>query len=265
MVTQFEVNADAVIAGANLIGNIKIPPSIFRNVVRLALEDTFEEAVRYADGDGGFPEEFQDHVMGVVRNYQGYSIETAGASVFINFDFDGLGTHEELTRAYHQGAMLAEGGRLWGPYTGQALKQTDPSERHTFWEAFQEGRSTVQMGNKRVPTTKSGHTWEETKQQYVNIWGEKCPEWLFIQYGQEEWEPTIPSFDIIGEFEQRLYALAETELVYFVETELAIANSYITTGIEVGFTSRGQPRLASPTTTIGGKTYRTGQFVPKNI
>lgn len=270
MPTEFQVNIDAILESSRYIGTIGSRLGTIedemRKITKLALIDVFEDAVRYANSDDGFPPEFQDHVMSVIRNFEDFYIITDSYGCFISVDFEALGTEQDLQRAYHQGALLEDGTRLWGPYTGQTLKQGDAELRHIFWEAFQEGRKTAEIGGKRVPTDRGGHDWEETKEQYINIWGaDKCPEWLFIQHGQEQWNPTIPSYDIIGEFELRLYSFAEQLLVTFVEAEIRIAEAYESVGSTVGFTKKGQPRLISgsfvnPAT---GRTIRPGQFAPR--
>lgn len=271
MATEFEVNIDAILASSRYIGSIGSRigsiESELKKIAKLALIDVFEEAVVDADSYDGFPPEFQDHTLNVVNNFNGYYIIYDGISVFVSVDFDALGTQAELRRAFHQGARLADGGNLWGPYEGQALASTDPEAAHTFWEAVRFNQKTAYnpTTGKRMPTSKVKYQWDEIVNKYVEIWGDKCPEWLFIQYGQEEWEPIVPQFDIIGEFESRFFSLAEQILVSFVETEIAIAEAYESVGIDVGFTIKGQPRLKSGSLVnpASGKTIRPGQFAPK--
>lgn len=271
MPTEFEVNIEAILASSNYLGHmgsrLGTIEGQLKQIAKIALVDVFEEAVVEADSYEGFPVEFQNHTLNVVRDFQGYYVIYDGVSAFVSVDFDALGTQEELRRAFHQGARLADGGNLWGPYEGQALASSDPEAAHTFWEAVRFNQKTAfnPTTGKRMPTSKVKYQWDEIVNKYVEIWGEKCPEWLFIQYGQEEWEPIIPQYDIIGEFESRFFSLAEDLLVAWVEAEVRIAEAYESTGVSVGFTVKGQPRLlaGSLVNPATGKTIRPGQFAPK--
>lgn len=265
MPTEFFVNTDAILAGSSRIGHIttNMLSGQVKSLAREALISVFEAACEIANSDDGFPEEFQSHLLNAVKNLD-INIITVPGEVFVSVDFDELGNRQDLERAFHQGAQLEGGGRLWGPYEGQALKNDDAEERHIFWEAIRFGRPRAQVHGKNIKVN-SNYTWEDTIQQYINIWGEKAPEWLFIQFGQEEWEPYVPQWDIIADFYSTFNVLLETSLTALVEHEVAIANSYQSLGVETGFTSKGQPRLLSSSVMVRGKSYRAGQFIPKNV
>lgn len=263
------VNIENIIRSAGYIGGIPERLSLraayeMRNIARELLIQTFQEAFAVADSEDGFPPEFQNHV---IRTVQDMRIDTfgSGGTVEVIVDFEDLGDENDLVRAFHQGARLADGSKLWGPYEGQELAQEDASIRHIFWENIRrDNNSAVVLDGKTVKLS-DPHSWGEMIEQYVSIWGEKSPEWLFVQYGQEEWEPYIPPYDIIEEFSRALYAVNLDYLYQELVDEVSIANAYASIGVDVGFTIKGQPRLlhgnlVNPKT---GKTINPGQFAPK--
>lgn len=265
---RLEVNIDAVEAGADAIGRISLGriQGIAQKIARELLLEVMAEAALAADYDDGFPMEYTNHLMDATRRLP-ITVIADQYEIFVAVDFEELGDQDDLERAYHQGAKLADGSTLWGPYTGQALRNDSSVSRHVYWEAVRRGDDEVTIeSDGRVKTLKiRPGAWEETKDQYLRIWGSKAPEWLLIQFGQEEWPPYVGQYDIIGEFAYRLRndmtALLEIEVDY----EVATANLYQSQGVSVGFTKRGQPRLsAGQSLTIGGKTYKPGQFVPKS-
>lgn len=268
--TEFYVNIDAVVAGAERIGSTmsrlnNIVESELRYITKDILRQEFNWAVRQANAEGGFPESFQQHLLGVVSDIIP-TVIADGNDVFINLNLEEyLGTRDDLVKAFHQGATLADGGQLWGPYTGQELRNENAEDRHIFWEA-------IQRGDTRAPNPSGGGeihipggAWERTQEQYIAIWGEKAPEWLFIQFGQEEWAPYVPATDIIGNVREAVQNAAAVALFNIVENEVAIANTYKTTGLQVGYSQSGTPRVREGTYTDPrtGKTYRPGRFVPK--
>jgi hypothetical protein len=186
-----------------------------------------------------------------------------GGQLYVNLDLEEwLGGEEDLTKAFHQGAQLEGGGKLWGPYTGQALKNDDAEERHIFWEALRYGATSVNIKGKNVHMRDS--TWEETMEQYLDIWGDKAPQWLFIQFGQEEWDPYVPQVDIYNNIKQSIRGFAEGYLADLLEAEVDIANRYRATGLDVGFSGdKGPARVLAGTYTANGKTYRPGRFAPR--
>lgn len=259
---EFHVNIDAVLAGADRISSTfeRLSSMIeveMRVIVKQIIVDEFESAVNLANSDDGFPERYQQHLMETVKQIIPTVIMNGG-ELFVGVDLEEwLGGEEDLKKAFHQGAQLAEGGRLWGDYTGQALKNDDAEERHTFWEALRYGRDSVVIKGKNVHLRDS--TWEETMEQYLKIWGEKAPQWLFIQFGQEEWEPTVPEIDIFNNIKRSVRGFAATFLAEILSQEAAIINTYKTTGLDVGFTGQKAPRVISGT---AGK-YRPGRFAPR--
>lgn len=171
------------------------------------LTEVFAEAIDIQDPEA-FDPIFADHILSTVRSAKIRS-GTFGSEFFVDFDFNSLGTRRELERAFHQGARLADGSILDGPYEGQELAQPDAGKRHAFWLAMHQGETRVDnpdgKGRIRIPEG----AWEETKRKYVEIWGDKCPEWMYLEFGQEEWEPYIESYPVIEEFTTRFNEVAE--------------------------------------------------------
>lgn len=238
--------------------------SQIRSIVKEAIQGEIDYAAEFADSDGGFPDEYKQHLRRVAARIEpDILVDVHGFQVYVDLE-DWLGSHDELTRAYHQGAILADGTQLWGPYEGQALKQEDAEERHVYWEALRSGQTSVGARGNRTGSVKLKGSWEETVQRYIEIWGDKAPEWLFIQFGQEEWEPYVPQYDIVNGIEDAVTILMRTYLTNLLDEVVAIANAYESTGLDVGYTGdKGPPRVKSGSVTVGGKTYSPGRFVPK--
>lgn len=264
--SEFYVNIDAVIAGAELIADTftslsnAIEHEMY-DVVKQAIYDEFDIATLQANSDDGFPEQFRNHLMDKVRNIRP-TVFMDNTQLFVSFDLEEeLGGYEDLKKAYHQGALLADGTRLWGPYVGQRLHNEDAEERHLFWEALRYGQPAK---TKKGGLVKTEGKWEETVNQYIEIWGDKAPQWLFIQFGQEEWEPTVPQIDMFNNIRRAVNTYATETLYRTLEAQVALANTYKATGLTVGYQGAKAPaRVISGTITIGGKTYRPGRFAPR--
>lgn len=254
---EFHVNTDAVVAGSNRIGTImeREGPAIAQGLQRqaqLILQEVAQEAVLVANTANGFPAPFQRHLMKVMKRIP-VNVSVSPDGVSASIDLDVLGNTDDLRKAYHQGARLAGGGRVDGPYNGEALHNEDAAERHIFWEAIRRGSRTAPnpKGAGHVPVPDDA-SWDKTMRKYIEIWGDKAPEWLFIQFGQDKWNPPVAQYDILGNFNARFQRLAEAYLVDVVDEEVRIANLYASKGIDVGFTSKGSVRNKA-----------TGRFVKK--
>lgn len=190
------------------------------------------EAAMYDQSYDSFPQEFRDHVFNVVEKAK-FDTFVINNAFSVSFNFDQLGNREQLTRAFHQGALLADGSRLDGPYTGQPLMNEDPAERHIFWESVQKGLASAPnpKGAGHIPI--KPNAWEETKKKYVEIWGSEAPEWLYLQFGQAAWEPHIIPYPIIEEFTEDflasanlLFQTAVTEKIEAAQAQGAALTSY---------------------------------------
>ena len=269
MRVHFYVNVDAVVGAAEYVAGsaIKAAAQIENMAFELTkeiLHDEFEYAGRLANSDGGFPQQYQDHLLGVVDGIIPH-VRFNGSEILVSIDLEEeLGGYDDLTRAYHRHAKLAGGEELIEPYEGQALKQEDAGIRHIYWQALQSGADKVSVPGRSGSVPIKGN-WEETIREYVEIWGDKAPEWLFIQFGQEEWDPTIMQVDVAFNIENALQSIMGVTLENYFARLVTIANTYKSTGLEVGYTGdKSPPRVLSGNFTApNGKTYRPGQFVPK--
>lgn len=240
----------------------QIPRRVLQNVANeikfIAQEELFNTFVEAIDqqSEEAFPDEFRAHMMDVVSNAE-FLTSVGGTSFELFFDFNQLGDRKDLERAFHQGAILADGTRLDGPYTGQALRNDAP-ERHIYWEAIRKGLNSVPNPKGPGNVHFKPDAWEQTKNKYIEIWGDKAPQWLYLQFGQQAWEPKIKSFPIIETFSSTLRELAEQTFFNHVAQEIEYAQNQ-----GAVFTPFG-PRLTRPTNEIGpsGKPRRPGQFYP---
>lgn len=257
MPPRIEINAQAVIQAVDDLDRVarSAAPSLEKAVkvrAQEALKEVFAEAVRGADSEDGFPKEFQDHVMSSLNQINPLE-EVTGGAYSLSFDFDELGGWDDLKRAFHQGARTADGGRIWGPYEGEELAQEDVDKRHAAWLRIRK---------------QAGEEWEETKQQYINIWGEKAPEWKYVQYGQQEWEPYITPQPVEENFQARLNAIHAEIMDEFLDAAVAAVNRYEVEDIESAPIFKGGKltvsRLLSDIEEIGpsGNPRRAGQFYP---
>lgn len=265
MAREFYVNVDSILEAAELIGgtferaSALIEREMFK-LIKEGINTIMEDAVRYANSEGGFPEEFQEHLLRVSSNIIP-TVIMDGRDLFVSIDLEEwLGGRNELVRAFHQGAQLEGGGVVDGPYNGEPLAQPDAAERHIFWEALAKGQSSAYVfdtktGDRHKVTIRDGASkWETTKQKYIEIWGNKAPEWLFIQFGQEEWEPYVPQYDIYDSLQTYVNEICVAELVGIFEYTVSVANAYASRGVTViGFTKYKQPRAS------------TGRFLSKTI
>lgn len=262
---EFYVNVDAVLRASEFLGtSIRSASTIIEeeafNFIKALLVDEFTAAGRIANSKGGFPEEYQAHLLENVGNIIP-TVILDGRGLFVSIDLeDWLGGYDDLTKAYHRHAKLDGGGELTGPYDGQALKQEEAEIRHIYWQAMREGRAKADINGKHVPVQGN---WDQTIEEYLQIWGDKSPQWLFIQFGQEEWEPYVTQVDIVNNLQDSINFAMSGYLASYLESVIRVANSFKSAGLEHGYTSKGQPRVIAGTVTVGGKTYRPGRFLPK--
>lgn len=197
-----------------------------RGLAKYLLETTFLQAMIRANGQGGFPEPFQVHVLEVLQRLP-IPVDIVGSKIEATIDFDLLGTPADLRTGFHQGAKLASGEYLWAPYTDQALISKSAANRYVAWNAVRNDLGGFKFGSDRgkkkarLYKLPDWASWENTMHQRIEIWGDKAPEWLYIQYGQKEWYPNIPVGtvfeDFYTQFNEESTALFEAALANYVE------------------------------------------------
>lgn len=177
---------------------------------RNILLELFESAMNEETQDA-FPEKFREHIREVI-NANDFKSTYTTTGIKVSFDFNDLGTTKDLQRAFHQGAQLADGSKLDGPYEGQTLKNPDARERHIYWQAVRERKEKAQ--NPKDPSKSirvDPGAWDETIEKYISIWGDKAPQWLYLNFGQSQWDPKIGKHDLVERFET-MWQLAADEI-----------------------------------------------------
>lgn len=234
-------------------------------MAKLVLAQTFIDAMERLSYDQ-FAPEFRSKIL---ENVSRMPIVAQANPNYasVEIDFGVLGGKDDLEKAFHRHALLREGRHLGSanplePYTGQELAIPDADDRHVFFEAMLYGDLVYQAKDGRLINIEPG-LWERTKQEYLAIWGDKSPQWLYLQYGQTLYEPKIPPSNLIENFKEDFNAVAT--LVYEQEFQAALA---IANPEEFGITRtpvRGFLQAPSGGISIRGRTYKGGQFTPRTI
>lgn len=222
---------------------------------RRQMREIFQQGLSDANAFGGFPEQFQDHVLSRLDNNVKFINSSSSYLLSVEFDFTDLGDWDDLPIAFHQGARLDNGETLWGAYTGQSLKQEDPSVRYVYWYGL------------------DSDMWQATIEQRVNLWESirKAPEWLYAEFGQDDWEPIIPPTAMLDIFQEEFINTASAMLHSYVRAAINITNSYASTGVSAKPVYRlgklTQSRLTSGVNAgfgPSGKPRQAGQYYFKN-
>lgn len=130
----------------------------------------------------------------------------------VGLDFEALGTADELAEGFHYGAKIAGGGQVDLPYGGDALKNDTEGRYYAWLRVFH--------GDTWHGIDYAG-SWNETIAARLSAWGDKAPQWLLLEYGQEEWEPTINPFPIVENVTTELFTIFEGMLRSEVEQIVA--------------------------------------------
>jgi len=261
---HYEADISSILEALNKMDRIAEPvlqeaANLIVQAGRELLESEFQYAIDQQN-QISFPPEFAEHVMEVVS--QAPFVKHVSAKSFeIGFDFNELGTVKELRRAFHQGARTADGDVIDGPYEGEELAEPDAETRHLFWEAMATGKSKAPHPHDPAKSIRIPEgAWEETKAKYIDIWGDKAPQWLYLQFGQRRWEPTIQPTNIIEGFTESFNQIASEIFYETVNAAVEEAQNNIFTAP----TEHGR-RLTSSISELGpsGKPRQAGQFYPK--
>lgn len=159
------------------------------------LEVELEEAAAQA-GPQAFPLQYIPNMLAAASR-----VIQPSAGV-VTLDFDELGTWDDLTEGYHYGAKLEGGGQVDLPWEGgqsDAGLKNDAEGRYYAWLKVFAGETWHGLDY-------SG-SWSETINARLDIWGDKAPQWLLLQYGQEEWEPTIAPYPIVENITTQVQSL----------------------------------------------------------
>lgn len=199
--THFEVDISQIDADLTVLDSIS--SNVFRRIarrIRIAcitiLDDIFETATAGLDKGQMHP----IVVEALLRNVSTMPIivHSDQDGVSAEVDFETLGGWDDIEEASHYHASTEE-GQIELPYGGEEM-ENDVTDRHSFVLAMIEG---VGWPNPRGGLIPTAGLWDETNEARQAYWGSKSPAWLYLEYGQEEWEPTIPPHDITGKFSER--------------------------------------------------------------
>lgn len=189
----------------------------FRNVspafiqqANVIISDVLIKAAAQA-GNDAFPLAYIEPMLEAANKI----VITSPGEVFI--DFDELGTYDELEEGFHYGAKIEGGGQVDLPYGGEPLKN-DTEQRYAAWQR-------VFHGDTWHGLDYSG-SWSETIAARLSAWGDKAPQWLLLQYGQEEFEPTIQPYPIVEEISTDLATIFEG----LMRTEISLIASNFNVG-----------------------------------
>lgn len=185
----------------------------FKNIARDILVEEFQNAI---DQQSDFFGEYADQILqAVVQLPIGVIVTENSFEIIVNFD--NLGTYQDLTEAYHYGAMLADGGQVLDfPSPGEGALKNDREKRLEFWTSVYTGQPYFHMiednegnliGAGRDISTAG--MLEDTIAARVDYWSSigKAPEWLFLQFGQPLGVPTVEASNVIQRWENRTYSL----------------------------------------------------------
>lgn len=240
-----------------------------RNGLESIIIDTYENALTQAGS--GFHQIYADHLrQGIFRylNPQVYATDTEIVAEV--FDISTLGDYGDLEEGFHRYALenpLQPEGIKFSlavnvvelPYTGQQLyNEDDPDARYDFWKSVVDGTpyevQTKSKGGYTFTVPTEGY-YEDTLLNRVEVWGDRYPEWLLLEYGTPYY-PEISPTHISYFIQQNCFAYMEQiwqqEFDAIVDawnssrpltySEAALANDYL-------FEPRGRgSRLRDPKT-----------------
>jgi hypothetical protein len=133
---------------------------------------------------------------------------------------------------------------LWGPFENQELVSKDPWKRFAAWNAVYSGTGGYKFGRKsRVYPLPEWASWENTMQQRISIWGEKAPEWLYIQVGQQIYPPKIPVGSVFEDFESVFITQGTILFDRELAKIMAKVNQFRAQGIPAVITPGGRIRV----------------------
>ena len=201
-------------------------------VIKIQIQNA---AARHSEA---FPPAYMIHLLSQLSELQ---VETSISEYSFNiaFNFNQLGTKDDLMQGYHYGALLKSGGFVDLPWHGgssDASLKNDVMTRYEFWTAL---RFNLTYKGRPIENT----LWNDTINARVSTWNSlgKAPEWLLLQYGQQEWEPTLEPTPIIEntrailkELGQEIFADELLQQYQKMQKRLGIEVSYpqkLSTGI----------------------------------
>lgn len=233
-------------AGAIELANISAVARI-RSELRGIIREGFEIAL----DESGLHPIYQNHLRQGMAQYPPEVYATPDGLVAQYFDIESLGDYGDLEQGFHYHALLAGDSSQFSvsnprlselPYTGAELFN-DHEKRYDFWQALVEGLPyEISLGGGINPRT-GGRTpthnrtiittglYEETLRARVNYWGDRYPEWLLLEYGQD-FEPVTPPTHFkelteirVQEYMEEIYEEILDSIISVWEQETITTNS----------------------------------------
>lgn len=251
---RFEVDISNIDADLNALDNSS--SNVFRRIAqRLRIEtrellvSTFEEALADLEEDQMGSAVQHSMLSNVARLPIAVLADPNGVAAEI--DFNDLGTRGDLEAGFHYHALLRGKGFLELPYAGQEMhNDDDPDTRYEFVQAMMNGDF---FETAKGYTVSTEGLWEQTQEVRATFWGNKSPAWLYLEFGQEEWDPTIEPKDITGQFQE---AFSELGAAIFEEewtAAIEVLEEYENEGFAKDITGGAKGRFRN----------EFGQFLPK--
>lgn len=210
LIEGFQKLADAYKASPDQLSRaFRSVSTAFSQEAEIIIESVLLEAAASA-GQEAFPAAYIAPMLASARGIVTVS------PLEVGIDFEAMGNRDDLIQGFHYGARIEGGDHVGLPYQGEALKN-DVADRYIAWLR-------VYHGDTWHGINYAG-TWTETIGARLNAWGDRAPQWLLLQYGQTEWEPTIEPFPIVENITAELYALYVQMLETEVNRIVSIANN----------------------------------------
>jgi hypothetical protein len=240
---QVSVNVDAsdLIDGVeDLTGAIKLANTAAVARIQSGLRGIVREVLETAFAESGLHEIYQEHLRSGFRTIRPVVYATADGLVAEYFDPEGLGDYGDLEEGFHYRALLAISNNkefsvsnpqvVYLPYRGEEL-YNDFDKRYDFWQAVVNGEDyEISLGKGKSSHSKIISTagmYERTLRARVSWWGDRYPEWLLLEYGQD-YEPYTPPTHFKDLMEQRIQEFMEEEYEEILNSVVEVWNKQTT-------------------------------------
>jgi len=247
-----ELSAAIEIANAAAVARI-------RQELYSIIRETFETAI----GEADFPTIYANHLRLGINSLSPTVYQTNDGLVAEYYDLESMGDYQLLEEGFHYHAILevdknafsvSNPPRVEIPYTGEPL-YNEFEKRYDFWQALVNGEDyEVTFGKGKSSHTKFISTaglYEETLRARVRYWGDRYPEWLLLEYGQDFYPESTPT---------HFKELTEIRVQeYLQEVYEEIVNSVIDAWNQPTVTRNAAGRL------IDAETGRFVKYLPEDV
>ncbi len=190
--------------GADTSAAVKKTMTMVATFVQDIVAAQFQNAA-LRSGDA-FPGAYTLHLLAKLGTTEASSKQISPYTFTVAYDFGELGLKEDLEAGYHYGASLAGGGQVDLPWHGsEGSLKNDIEVRYEFWQAL---RYHLTYRGRPLPPD----LWGDTISARLAVWSalDVAPQWLLLQYGQQEWEPTNDPFPIVENTREAIRVIGRT-------------------------------------------------------